>query len=355
MKLIFENTTIDLTFDFENQIKAFLPNTKSWEQDILNFIKDWLASTSTFETTTSGSTSLPKKIQMSKESMENSANATLKFLKIPKSSTMILALPAKYISGKMMLVRAILSNSNLICLEPSLKIKLKHAETYSLLALTPPQFLLMYDENPSQFNSIKNLLLGGAACHHQVIKRAQNLKNQVFETYGMTETVSHIALKNLKEKDANFKLLTGIRIALDERNCLEIEAPSLHSKKIQTNDLAEIINKNEFKILGRIDNVINSGGLKIYPEEIEKVLEPFIPGNFMIGGIPDENFGEVPILLVENSNPKIDFSNLLERFPKNKLPKQYINIPQFAFTESGKIHRKNTLEKALKLEVKSLF
>jgi O-succinylbenzoic acid--CoA ligase len=209
---------------------------------------------------------------------------------------------------------------------------------------------LQLENSLDKIHQIDTVIVGGAPISAQLIDKIQLLENNIFETYGMTETVSHIAIKkisqNLKGEDHNFELLPDIKIYADDRGCLVVDAPMLAEETIITNDLVQIINEHEFKWLGRYDNIINSGGVKLIPEEIESKLTSFISSRFFVSAMPDDLLGEKLVLFVEGNG--IDQSILEELKNKGTLenfeiPKQLVTVAKFAETGNGKLDRKKTL------------
>ena len=166
------------------------------------------------------------------------------------------------------------------------------------------------------------------------------LKTEVYETYGMTETITHIAARKVGEKV--FTVLPNVKIAKDKRGCLIIDIPAVSENPIVTNDLIELIKKNQFTFLGRIDNVINSGGVKLIPEQIEAKLTDKINTRFFVTGIPDSVLGEKLILVIEGENKNFpsDFFDVLEKYEK---PKEIVFVPKFKENENGKLLRKPTI------------
>lgn len=327
-----------LDFSITNPIPS---NTKGekWEQDILAFLSSWLDGSKSIEVQTSGSTGNPKKITLNKEAMKQSALATGLFLQLQKRSSALLCLPIEYIAGKMMLVRAEVLGLKLICIKPTSKISTD--ESINFVAMTPMQINQSFDS----LKFMKKVIIGGTALNLETIQRLEKIQTtQFYETYGMTETVSHIAMKNINQKEDFFTTLPNISISMDERNCLVIDAPLINKEKIITNDLVEIIADNKFVLKGRIDNVINSGGIKISPEIIENKLKKLIQQEFVISSILDNELGEKLVLIIEGKKNeeleiglKIKFSEILTKYEK---PKEIYFVENFARTNNGKIVRK---------------
>ncbi|MFO8148055.1 MAG: AMP-binding protein, partial [Gillisia sp.] len=270
-----------------------------YEGAIGDFLLDWLKSSASIEVQTSGSTGTPKKVKLLKEHMINSARATGKFFELPEKSTALHCLPAEFIAGKMMLVRAMVLGWEIDLVTPASNPLDQVFKTYDFCAMTPFQL----DNSIGRLHLIKKLIVGGGAVSPSLQKMVQGVKTKVYETFGMTETVSHIAAKRLnpgkkKSKPIAFKVLPDISISTDDRGCLVIKAPKVASDVLVTNDVVEILTYKKFIWKGRYDNVINSGGIKLYPEEIERKLNKIIKRRFFVTGMPDDALGEKLVLFV---------------------------------------------------------
>ena len=325
-----------------------LPNhgtpSNEFETKVLDFIKEWFSDSKTVKIQSSGSTGIPKIFEVEKSKMLNSAEMTCNFLDLKEGNIALICLPIEYISGKMMVVRSILRNLKLKIAEPSTNPLQNINEEIDFCAMTP----LQVENSLDKLHLIKNLIVGGASVSETLkneISQTLKLSNsptQSFETYGMSETLSHIALRQIFPNQEDwFTVFEGVEISLDERNCLKIFAPKLNSEVLQTNDLVEINNQNQFRFLGRLDNVINSGGAKIFPEELEKLVKQNIPNEVVFLGIEDEKLGQKLILIIEgesDENLKFKIHNL--EFQKSfHKPKGIIFVEQIPRTPNGKINR----------------
>jgi O-succinylbenzoic acid--CoA ligase len=331
----------------------FIKEGEPHEGEVGDFILDWLKPSAFIEVKTSGSTGKSKKIKVRKEHMVNSALATGKFFEIPAGSTALMCLPAKYIAGKMMLVRAMVLGWELDLVPPSSNPLDSLYKIYDFCAMTPFQL----DNSISRLHLIRKLIVGGGAVSPNLQEMVKGLNTKVYETFGMTETVSHIAAKRLngkKKKKLPFRLMPNVNISVDNRNCLIINAPTIADYILVTNDVVEIATYKQFYWKGRYDNVVNSGGIKLYPEDIESKLSEVIDGRFFLIGMPDDALGEKLVLFIE-----ADFSEeLLEELQvkvqsvkelhKYEIPKKIYLIEKFEETPNGKIHRKNTLRSKMK-------
>ncbi len=307
------------------------------EKHVGEFILDWLDEKSYIEMHTSGSTGIPKLIRVSKQSMVNSALASGAFFDLQYGSKILNCLPMKYVAGKMMFVRSFVLGLEMDFVPPSLHPLEKLEECYDFCAMVP----LQAQNSLPELHKIRKLIVGGAKINAKLEKQLLRLnKTECYETFGMTETVSHIAAKKVGEKA--FRLMPNITIETDDRNCLVIHAPLLIDEPIITNDLVEIVDGNTFKFLGRLDNVINSGGVKINPEEVEEKLIDKINSRFMICGKPDLDLGEKVVLLIE-SEPFAIENNIFDSLDKFEKPKEIHFVQQFKDSNNGKLLRRETL------------
>ncbi|HPE77760.1 MAG TPA: AMP-binding protein [Draconibacterium sp.] len=314
----------------------------AWQLDIFRFILDFLSESEFIYQQTSGSTGAPKTIQLSKKAMLKSAENTVSFFNLERNQKAVLCLPVKYIAGKMMIVRAFLAQMNLVLIEPDGTPDFSKLGEVDFCAMVPMQAANLLEQN--NWPNIKTLILGGAETSSELFEKLQKVKTEVFETYGMAETCSHIALKQINGENPQqvFTTLPGIRISKDERDCLVIDAPFL-KEKIITNDCIELVSENKFKWLGRIDNVINSGGIKIQPEMLEKKIEEILQKSCVILSEPDEILGQKLVLVIESEkpeNPSQIQEKLAPHFDKKMLPKSVWFLAEFPRNKSFKIDRK---------------
>lgn len=316
-------------------------NEAIWQLDIYRFILDFLEDSEYILQKTSGTTGDPKTIQLSKVAMIESAKRTSTFFQLKESELAVLCLPVNYIAGKMMVVRALVSGLNLITIKPDGTPDFSGLGKVDFCALVPMQATNLIKRN--LWPQLKTLILGGAEVNLELIKQLQKVNTEIFETYGMAETCSHIALKRLTglNHENCFSALPDINLSLDGRDCLIIDAPFL-SAEIITNDCVELVSKNKFKWLGRIDNVINSGGIKIQPEELEKQIREILQISCAVIGKPDLLLGQKVVLILE-SEKEIDSANVIAQLSphiNNKLlPKSIIFLRKLPRNRSFKIDR----------------
>ena len=311
-----------------------------------DFLLDWASDRPTLEVFTSGSTGKPKKIVLRKEHMVNSALATGEYFKLQPKHSALLCLPFMGIAGKMMLVRAMVLGLHLDYVEPSSTPLKNNEKQYDFAAMVP----LQVQNSLEQLPQIKTLIIGGAPVSPKLKVKLSTISTMAYETYGMTETITHVAVKRLeKDSDGYFKVLPDVKISVDSRDCLVIEAPKISDNPIKTNDVVERVSDTGFRWLGRFDNVINSGGVKLIPEQIEAKLSKIIPGRFFVTGLPDETLGEKLVLVIEGnivSDQLLYQVKLLKTLGRFEVPKEIKSIETFKETPSGKIDKKATLSVA---------
>ena len=328
--MILDFSSSDTLLQFEEKLPEF----------IVLFLKNWFSDSKFMKLQTSGSTGTPKILDVEKDKMLYSAKMTCFFFGLKEGNTALLCLPTEYISGKMMLVRAIERRMKLLIQTPSLFPLENITKEIDFCAMTP----LQVQNSLDKIHCIKKLIIGGASISESLKQQLiqKNPRTKIYETYGMSETLSHIALKSISPKrEEYFRVLDGIKISQDQRGCLVINAPLLNDKILITNDLIKLKNKREFNFLGRIDNIINSGGIKISPENLEDWIKKFIPNELVFIGIPDINLGEKLVLVLEGKEDLNLKSHILQLpFEKKYLkPKEIIFIEKIPRTPNNKIDR----------------
>lgn len=315
---------------------SFIKEGEDFEKPVGDFLLDWFDSKDYIEMFTSGSTGKPKTVVVKKQAMVNSAIATGDFFDLKPGNSALQCLPVKYVAGKMMLVRAMILGLDLEFVAPSSHPMRNNEIDFDFVAMVP----LQAQNSIQELKKVKKLIIGGAAVNKTLEKQLLKLKTEVYETYGMTETITHIAARKLGEKA--FTVLPDVTVSYDDRNCLVIHAPKISDEVIITNDIVELVNENQFIFLGRIDNVINSGGIKLIPEQIENKLMSKIQQRFFIASKPDNELGEKLVLVIEGD--KVEFEHTIyEDLDKYEKPKEILFISKFKDTATGKIMRKETL------------
>jgi O-succinylbenzoic acid--CoA ligase len=340
------HTSFQINGKIFSNSEELIKYSQSISKEINQFLREWFSTDSHVVVKTSGSTGNPKNIHLRKDFMINSALATGCYFQLGENTKALCCLPIKFIAGKMMLVRALTLGWDLDVIESTSNPLQEITKEYDFSAMVP----LQLRNSISKIDQIKILIVGGGVVSRELKKAIQTIDTNCYATYGMTETITHIAVKKLNkfsqselESESVYKTLPDVTISKDKRSCLVIRAPKISDENIITNDVIELISKSEFNWKGRLDHVINSGGVKLHPEEIEQKLSNTIYSRFFVAGILDEILGEKCILVIEGENypiTKKHFS-MLSRF---EIPKTIFFIPKFIETGSGKIQRLKTLD-----------
>lgn len=333
-----------------------------FEEHTFSFIRDWLSGATEFEISTSGSTGTPKRMALTRAQMVASATLTQDTLGLRSGQNALICLDTRYIAGRMMIVRCFVTGMRMIVLEPGSNPfkSLPPAIDIHFVALVPLQaYEIVRSPFAARLARTDNIIIGGAALDADTAQLLQTFIGTCYATYAMTETISHVALRPLNgpRKDDNFHVLNDITIRLDDRGCLAIRAPYLREEVI-TNDLAEITGPGAFRWLGRYDNIINSGGVKIIPEHVEGIIQSVFQARgmsqrFFITSLPDARLGNRVVLMVEGDVPdpvaqtSLE-SALREKLHKTQMPKDILFVSVFEITETGKVNRNLTVKKYAK-------
>lgn len=329
-------------------------------EDLYHFIQQWTSSEPTFILHTSGSTGQPKQIKVSKQSMINSAQATLNFFGIKPFSNILLCMNLRHVGAVMVAVRAIVGHLNIVV---SHNMSNPLCDVNQKIALAPMVALQMYNtlsDNVSKRNLelyVDNVIIGGSAIMPDLEERLRHTATcRVYSSYGMTETLSHIALRKINSYDYSnaYTTLDGIEISLSSNNTLSINAPHICSERIETNDVVDIIDPKTFVVRGRIDNVVNSGGVKIQIEEVEDMLRKYIDFPFALTSLPSDKYGEELVMLVavNKNNADVDLKELKHLLPKYHCPKVVYRVDEIPYTENGKIDRYSCKQQSKQLSDK---
>jgi len=311
---------------------------KRISMSVEEFLSEWHSPAPTLLVHTSGSTGQPKPLWVEKRRMEASARITCEFLGLHAGDTALLCMPLDYIAGKMMVVRALTCGLQLISVAPSGH-PLANQSACDFAAMVPLQVYnsLQIAEERERLMQIRHLIIGGGAIDPAMEEQLRHFPNAVWSTYGMTETLSHIALRRLSGPEASqwYTPFPTVALSLSEDGCLIIDAPQVCNERLTTNDLAEIAPDGRFRILGRKDNVICSGGIKIQIEDVEQLLKPHIHSPFLITKRKDVKLGEAVVLLTEGyiNEAKEACQQLL---PRHWQPRHYQQVTHIPLTETGK-------------------
>lgn len=315
-----------------------------WENELYSFLQQWLSEADTIAVQTSGSTGTPQMIRLPKTMMEQSALRTIEYFNLTEGNRLLLSLPCRFIAGKMMAIRAIVGKMDLITVDPSLESDILENNTFDLGAMVPNQVVKLLDgpDGKEKIENIRNLLIGGSSIQPTLEAQVSRLSNQVVSTYGMTETASHIAIRTLSgpKRSDIYQCLPGITISSDKNDCLQIQLPD--QQTFHTKDIAQVLSPVTFRILGRADDVIISGGIKYWPEAIEKKLQEIISGRFVISSLADKKLGEKLVLVMEGSSTDSEGikEKITQKLPSFERPKEVYYLKSFPETDNGKIKRK---------------
>jgi len=354
--MAFQNKYISLRLNgilYDKQaLLALVKNQKNipfWQQSLYQFIVEWLDDEDRVVVQTSGSTGTPKKIHLRKAAMINSAKMTGKYFQFKQGQTALLCLPCNYIAGKMMVVRSFVWGLDLQTVEPVGNPMETIEQTIDFAAMVPLQVARMLEKTPEKAVLLAQLIIGGGKVSQNLNEQLQSLSTKCYATYGMTETITHIAIQKLNgpDKKTTFQTLPNVQLGLDERNCLVIDAPAVVAEPVITNDIVRLLTPTQFEWLGRFDNVINTGGVKVFPEQIEKKLEKIIKTRFFIQYLADETLGQRVILIIEdnpwNSRQTTEYKKKIHQLlSKYEQPKQLFFIEKFEETPTKKVHRLKT-------------
>lgn len=353
--LTYKNQTFSNPSDFQLNIDSYPESIRQG----LEFCKQWLEGTEEFEQQTSGSTGTPKKIRITRARMVASAKATQRFFNTDSNSQLLCCLDTGYIGGKMMLVRAMVWDCPIQLVEPSSNPLLEIADDHKIdfVAMVPMQVQgsLGASKTLLKLQSIPHIIIGGAPVSAQLKEELITKQIQAYQTYGMTETVSHIALAKINLDKLAYVTLPGVSIGVDERGALWVKSEMSGTAKIQTNDLVELQHENSFHWLGRADFVINSGGIKIQPEQLEikisSTVEQFYPiSEFFFFGLNDQKLGEKVVLFIESANLSKELLAEFKKAIKAQLsrfenPKEVHVLKEFVRTQSQKINKLQTSQR----------
>lgn len=327
-----------------------LPETA---QLALSFCQEWLQGKETFLQTTSGTTGIPQELLLSRQQLEASATATGIFFGAEADFSLLCCLNPAYIAGKMMLVRALVWDCELTLVEPSADPLAGLNEPFSLVAMVPLQVAtcLSNPDRLKQLQALKALLVGGAPLPYSVQEDLNRQNVAAWQTFGMTETVSHFALAKIGTEELIYHSLPGVEIGIDEAGNLWVHSPMSGKETIHTRDKIELRSKNSFVWLGRADFTVNSGGIKLFPEELEKkvahLMHALLPEvAYFFFGEKDPILGEQLVMFLKTSSAPHELINLGEQLRsllgKYEVPKAIYCLPSFVYTPTGKINRSAT-------------
>jgi O-succinylbenzoic acid--CoA ligase len=322
-------------------------NTTAWEKAVYEFIHLWLNKSRVIVQYSSGTTGRSKKIRLRKESMVRSAEITCRYFKLKRGQNAMLCLPVEYIAGKMMVVRSFVGQLNLQLTEPRSRPDIMGGEDIHFCAMVPMQVMNTFSSGT--IPPIHKLIIGGAEITAELENLVIHVPVEIYATYGMAETCSHVAIRRINgpRPQPCYQALPGVRLETDERNCLVIKAGFLPAPVI-TNDQVEMEGTDRFRWIGRYDNLINSGGLKIVPEEVESVLTDKTGIACALISLPDEKTGQRLVVVVEmKKNPGVVpliLSELHKLLPVKIRPAEIAWIEKFPRNNVYKLDRRKLAE-----------
>ena len=317
-------------------------NDDGFRGDLWRFLAEWFDEKDTVAGMTSGSTGAPKALPLEKSRMRHSARLTCSFLGLQPKDTALLCMPLCYVGAKMLVVRALEAGLDLICVEPSSR-PLRTCQVAPVFAAMTPMQVVSGLEDPQEadrLQQIRHLLIGGGAIDASLAKQLSSFPFAVWSSYGMTETLSHIALRRLNGPEASawYRPFAGIFLSSAD-GALVIDAPELCPLRLVTNDLVEFDSEGRFRILGRKDNVINSGGVKVQIEAAEEMLRPHLHKPFFITSAPDIKKGEQVVLLIEGEVSTEILSTCKAVLPPYWAPAHVFKVESLPLTGSDKPDR----------------
>lgn len=324
-------------------VKVKSDDTPPWEKEVYGFILQWLDDSDSIIQYSSGTTGKAKMIRLQKQAMVKSAESTCRFFQLTRGHTAALCLPMEYVAGKMMVVRSLVCGLNLHITEPRSKPDFTGMENIDFCAMVPFQVINTWSSK-SEIPPVRILIIGGAEISSELENLVKDIPVEVYATYGMAETCSHIALRRINgsHPESWYKALPGIKLETDQRQCLVIKASYLPGP-VKTNDQVQLSGNGLFRWMGRFDNLINSGGIKISPEEVEAALMGKTGIEFALIGLPDPNLGQRLVLVTEKTKDAIPdikiLSELALLIPAKVLPKKIIRIGKFPRNASFKVDR----------------
>jgi len=308
--------------------------------DLEEFLTEWHSPSPTLLVHTSGSTGEPKSILVEKRRMEASARFTCNFLGLKEGDTTLLCMPLDYIAGKMVVVRALTCGLRLISEKPTGHPLATITEPIDFAAMVPLQVYntMQVAQERQRLMAVRHLIIGGGAVDESLRIQLHDFPNAVWSTYGMTETLSHIALRRLNGQGASdwYTPFEGVTVSLSADDCLVIDAPAVHTGRLVTHDIAELRSDGTFRIMGRMDNVVCSGGIKIQIEEVERLLRPSLPYPFQITRVYDERLGQAVVLLLESDSVEETRAICQHVLPKYWLPRHIVAVTHLPITATGK-------------------
>jgi len=334
----------------------------AFEGSVVEVCRRWIRGDDRFELTTSGSTGSPKDLAFSRSQMKASAQLTCQALGLKEGMTAMLCLDPRYIAGKMMIIRSLVRGMNIVVVDAvanPLSLLPNDFPFIDFAAFVPLQATTALEPaNAKSLDNFGTIIIGGGPVSPDLRLKLQSLRRPAFyATFGMTETITHVALQKLNGENQSdyMRALPGIKFETDDRGCLVVHAPFVGRRPLATNDIVELTDQTLFRWMGRLDNVINSGGVKVSPESIEPEIGSTlsairITNRFFVCGMADARLGQEVVLVLEGLVSPDDEQSILTtlkaRLPKYWAPRRVVYVEGFDFTPTGKVKRRETAAKA---------
>jgi O-succinylbenzoic acid--CoA ligase len=333
-------------FDPSSIANHLVQATEDYEIAFWQFLKEYFDTSECFYSQTSGSTGEPKKIAIQKRHAVMSAEASIAYFDIQASHKLLLAMDIKYIGAKMLVIRAIVARASLIVVKPKAEIfsqlDWQLINKIDFVSLAPNQVYSTLDQNLEAFRHVSKVLIGGGVVSSALMRLIKKCAHTLFyESFGMTETISHFAIKPLDGLSNAFSVLDGFHVRTDSNGCLVVSHPFLLPREVVSQDMVHLIDDRHFEWMGRKDFVVLSGGVKIYPEIVEKELEKVLKCDFALVGIPDNALGECLALVYTDTKDEFVLIQEIKKIVSHPyfVPKKYRQVNQLEYTENGKIKR----------------
>lgn len=330
----------------ENRVEA--AEVPQWEKKVYQFILEWLAKGEHILQRSSGTTGESKELLLPKRSMVGSALNTCRHFDLRAGQSALLCLPVDYIAGKMMVVRALLGKLNLLLAEPSSAPELSGFDGIDFCAMVPLQVMNSL-KDAHNLRKIKKLIIGGTEISPELEQALREQPVEAYATYGMAETCSHVAIRALNgpRPERPYTAMPGVTLGVDARNCLVVESAYLENEVV-TNDIVDLLDSRRFHWRGRYDNLINSGGVKIVPEELEAIISQKTGLACAILGLPDAALGEKIVLVLEKNDIRLGLDRLKEmvqgEVPRYSQPKEILFVDRLPRNRSFKVDRRRLID-----------
>lgn len=321
----------------------FIDSNAELQATAARFLESWHTN-APFQIKSSGTTGLPQLHTFNQTQLTHSAQTSNTAFELTTHSRALLCLPLSSVGGLMLLARSIVGDFELLLQLPSARPLQNLRQKIDFVAMVPTQLQQSLEHDLPQLKGIAKILVGGGQLSSELIAACQSAQLEVWQSYGMTETLSHVALRKVSPIEASFySAMPGIHFS-NKNDCLVIHYPALQSEELVTKDIVELHNPTTFTWIGRSDNAINSGGFKVIPEILEAQLDKYLGAAFFIASLPDAKWGQIVAIAIEGNEKPVfpDFQSL--GLKAAEIPRKYALVPHFERTETQKIKRQEILQ-----------